>query len=103
MDDNITKIETDDGVEDIEDAPIYFQDVKNEAEPVENYEKVGDVPEVEPPKTEEGMDAPPQPKKNKVDEENVFTDEEDLNDIDSILKRQQKKAPEPEVDNMIIN
>lgn len=79
------------------------QDVKNEAEPVENYEKVGDVPEVEPPKPEEGMDAPPQPKKNKEDEENVFTDEEDLNDIDSILKRQQKKAPEPEVDNMIIN
>ena len=30
MDDNITKIETDDGVEDIEDAPIYFQDVSNE-------------------------------------------------------------------------
>ena len=79
------------------------QDVKNEAEPVESYEKIGDVPDVEPPKPEEGMDAPPQPKKNKVDEENVFTDEEDLNDIDSIVKRQQKKAPEPEVDNMIIN
>lgn len=30
MDENITKIETDDGVEDIEDAPIYFQDVQNE-------------------------------------------------------------------------
>ena len=30
MDDNITKIETDSGVEDIEDAPIYFQNKENE-------------------------------------------------------------------------
>lgn len=73
---------------------------------VEKKEDVGEVPKVAPPPPKEGMDAPPPPpveKESAEGEENVFTKEEDLNDINSIVKRQQKKAPEPEIDNMIIN
>lgn len=78
---------------------------KTQSSTVEKKEDVGEVPKVAPP-PKEGMDAPPPPpveKESAEGEENVFTKEEDLNDINSIVKRQQKKAPEPEIDNMIIN
>ena len=80
--------------------------VKTESSTVGKKEEVGDVPKVAPPPPVEGMDAPPPPPVEKVsgeEDESVFTKEEDLNDINSIVKRQQKKAPEPEIDNMIIN
>ena len=65
---------------------------------------VGDVPETPPPPPE-GMDAP-LPAKAKTseedDEENRLVGSEDLNNINSILKRQQRKAPEPETEEIVI-
>ena len=51
------------------------------------------------------MDAP-LPAKTKTseedDEENRLVGSEDLNNINSILKRQQRKAPEPETEEIVI-
>lgn len=67
-------------------------------------EDVGEVPETPPPPPE-GMDAPPPTNaKSPEDEEqeNRLIGSEDLNNINSVLKRQQKKAPEPELEDIVI-
>jgi len=81
--------------------------ILNEVENIESepsYENVGDVQETPPPPPTDGMDAPldVQAQKDDSEEENSFVEEEDFNDINSILKRQQKKAPEPEIEQVVI-
>ncbi len=81
--------------------------IKNETKDVEMgmpKENVGDVRETPPPPPE-SMDAPQPAKAKNLDEEEEedrLLGSEDLNNINSILKRQQKKAPEPELEDTVI-
>ena len=54
--------------------------------------------------TPEGEEIPA-PSENSEDNENknVFAQEEDFNNIDSIIKRQQKQAPNPEPQDIIVD
>lgn len=74
--------------------------------PNSDNNEVRDVENPKPNDKTEDLVAPPIKDKKggaKNSEENVFTQEEDFNDIDLLLKKEQQKAPEPEVDNVIIN
>lgn len=81
--------------------------IKNETEGVKMDNPKEDVGDIQgtPPPPPEGMDAP-QPAKGKSldeeEEEDRLIGSEDLNNINSILKRQQKKAPEPELEDIVI-
>ena len=71
-------------------------------------EAVGQEPKKEetpPPQdvTAEGEELPPPPENEEDDEnKNVFAEQEDFNDINSIIKRQQKQAPKQEPQDIIV-
>ena len=62
--------------------------------------KKDDTPE--PPTTEDNPDVLAQLSKEK-ESENVFAENEDFNNIDTILKRQQRKAPKQEPEQIIVD
>lgn len=62
--------------------------------------KKDDAPE--PPPTEDDPIVLAQINKEK-ESENVFAENEDFNNIDSILKRQQRKAPKQEPEQIIVD
>ena len=70
----------------------------------QNKPEVGDVKEQNQPQPPENLESLPvnKSKENSENsEDNVFAQEEDFNDINLLLKKEQQKAPEPEIDNVI--
>lgn len=58
---------------------------------------------IEPPPTEDNPEILDEISQKDEQEENVFADEEDFNNINSVVKRQQKQAPKIQPQDVIIN
>lgn len=91
--------EIDDGNENVSDTVEETgTEVSETPEPVQNDKKIELPPTEDDPEIIEQVN-----KQNDLREENVFAKEEDLNDINSILKRQQRKEPQLPPQDVIID